>query len=145
MFSGWQVLWTHKVSFKVALLNKRGGWINITSLSWKHKIIYLFNLVLLSNIFHWYTQSCVFNKLLSSAKAEAFPQLLIKNKEALSAKRLTSGKSPCRKSLIYGKNKSPNIELALHKKWSFPLRISSVNVTKSEGIYGFAHIYWKNF
>ena len=27
----------------------------------------------------------------------------------------------------------------LHKKWSFPLRISSVNVTK----FGFGHIYWK--
>ena len=29
----------------------------------------------------------------------------------------------------------------LHKKWSFPLRISSVNVTKSEGNCGFGHIY----
>ena len=33
---------------------------------------------------------------------------------------------------------------ALHKKWSFPLRISSVNVTKSEGNCGFGHIYWRN-
>ena len=32
----------------------------------------------------------------------------------------------------------------LHKKWSFPLRISSVNVTKSAGICGFSHIYWRN-
>ena len=33
---------------------------------------------------------------------------------------------------------------ALHKKWSFPLRISSVNVAKSAGNYGFGHIYWRN-
>ena len=33
---------------------------------------------------------------------------------------------------------------ALHKKWSFPLRIFSVNVTKSAGICGFGHIYWRN-
>ena len=32
----------------------------------------------------------------------------------------------------------------LHKKWSFPLRISSVNVTKSAGKCGFGHIYWRN-
>ena len=31
-----------------------------------------------------------------------------------------------------------------HKKWSFPFRISSVNVTKSAGICGFGHIYWSN-
>ena len=34
--------------------------------------------------------------------------------------------------------------MPLHKKWSFPLRISSVNVTKSAGNCGFDHIYWKN-
>ena len=32
----------------------------------------------------------------------------------------------------------------LHKKWSFPLRISSVNVTKSAGNWVFGHIYWTN-
>ena len=31
----------------------------------------------------------------------------------------------------------------LHKKWCFPLRISSVNVTKPEGNCGFGHIYWR--
>ena len=31
----------------------------------------------------------------------------------------------------------------LHKKWSSPLKISSVNVTKSAGNCGFGHIYWK--
>ena len=31
---------------------------------------------------------------------------------------------------------------SLHKKWSFPLRISSVNVTKSTGNCGFDYIYW---
>ena len=32
----------------------------------------------------------------------------------------------------------------LHKKWSFPLRISSVNVTKPIGNCGFGHIDWRN-
>ena len=31
-------------------------------------------------------------------------------------------------------------QLSLHKKWSFPLRIPSVNVTKSSGNCGFGHI-----
>ena len=30
---------------------------------------------------------------------------------------------------------------SLHKKWSFPLRISSLNVTKSAVSLGFGHIY----
>ena len=33
--------------------------------------------------------------------------------------------------------------LTLHKKWSFPLWIFSVNVTKSAGKYRFGHIYWR--
>ena len=32
----------------------------------------------------------------------------------------------------------------LHKKWSFPLRISPVNVTKFVVSCGFGHIYWRN-
>ena len=32
----------------------------------------------------------------------------------------------------------------LHKKWSFPLSISSVNVTKSAENCGLGHIYWIN-
>ena len=32
----------------------------------------------------------------------------------------------------------------LHKKWSFPLRISLVNVTKSGVSCGFGHSYWRN-
>ena len=36
------------------------------------------------------------------------------------------------------------LQQTLHKKWSFPLRISSVNVTKSAGNWGFGHIYWRN-
>ena len=31
----------------------------------------------------------------------------------------------------------------LHKKWSFPLRISPVNRTKSAVSCGFGHIYWR--
>ena len=34
--------------------------------------------------------------------------------------------------------------VALHKKGSFPIRISLVNVTKSAGNCGFGHIYWGN-
>ena len=34
--------------------------------------------------------------------------------------------------------------LPLHKKWSFPWRISSVNVTKSAVSCGFGQIYWSN-
>ena len=30
------------------------------------------------------------------------------------------------------------------KKWSFPLRISSVNVVKSADSWGVRHIYWRN-
>ena len=33
---------------------------------------------------------------------------------------------------------------ALHKKWSFPFRMSSVNVTKSAVSCGFGNIYWRN-
>ena len=33
---------------------------------------------------------------------------------------------------------------ALHKKWSFPLRIFPVNVIKSAGNCGLGHIYWRN-
>ena len=32
----------------------------------------------------------------------------------------------------------------LHKKWSFPLWVSSVNLTKSTGNCGFGHFYWRN-
>ena len=34
--------------------------------------------------------------------------------------------------------------ITVQKKWSFPLRISSVNVTKSAVSWGFDHIYWRN-
>ena len=35
------------------------------------------------------------------------------------------------------------LRFTLHKKWIFPLRISSVNVTKSTGNCGFGHIFWR--
>ena len=34
--------------------------------------------------------------------------------------------------------------MTLHQKWSFPLRISSVNVTKFATNCGFGHIHWRN-
>ena len=47
--------------------------------------------------------------------------------------------NPCRcQSMI--KPIISSIAPTLHKKWSFPLRISSVNVTKSAGNCGFGHI-----
>ena len=36
------------------------------------------------------------------------------------------------------------VSKTLHEKWGFPLRIFSVNVTKSAGNSGFGHIYWRN-
>ena len=42
------------------------------------------------------------------------------------------------------KQEVPKQEVLLHKKWNFPLRISSVNVTKSAGNCGFGHIYRRN-
>ena len=36
------------------------------------------------------------------------------------------------------------VTFSLHKKSSFPLRISSVNVTKSAVSWGSGHIYWRN-
>ena len=36
------------------------------------------------------------------------------------------------------------ILLWLHKKWSFPWRISSINVIQSAENWGFGQIYWKN-
>ena len=38
-----------------------------------------------------------------------------------------------------------NQKQSLHKKWSFPLTISSVNVTKSAVSRGFGNIYWRNY
>ena len=35
-------------------------------------------------------------------------------------------------------------KLSLLKNWSFPLGISSVNVSKSSVNFGFGHIYWTN-
>ena len=40
--------------------------------------------------------------------------------------------------------RSKNSKYTLHKKWSFLLRISSVNATKSTENWGFGHIYWTN-
>ena len=36
------------------------------------------------------------------------------------------------------------LDFTLHKKWSFPLKISLVNVTKSALSCRFGHIYWRN-
>ena len=41
-------------------------------------------------------------------------------------------------------DRDTKLKLTLHKKWSFPLRISSVNVTKSAISCGFGYIDWRN-
>ena len=51
----------------------------------------------LNNIFHWYAQSDIFNKLLLSTEVEAYEQLTMENKEVSSVKSLTSDISPCGK------------------------------------------------
>ena len=51
----------------------------------------------------------------------------------------------CMKYIINtAQNDQSIILMTLHKRWSFPLRISSVNVTKFAGTHGFRHIYWRN-
>ena len=42
------------------------------------------------------------------------------------------------------KSEQKKDKLALHKKWSFPLRISSVNVTKSPVSCRVGRNYWRN-
>ena len=37
-----------------------------------------------------------------------------------------------------------SVAFILDKKWSFPLRVSLVNVSKSAVFCGFFHIYWRN-
>ena len=41
-------------------------------------------------------------------------------------------------------HESVSISSTLHKKWSFPLRIFLVNMTKCAVSCGFGHIYWRN-
>ena len=47
------------------------------------------------------------------------------------------------RSLLLHSSQSTKSQKSLHKKWSFPLRISLVNVTKS-AVSWFGHIYRRN-
>ena len=47
-------------------------------------------------------------------------------------------------SMRQGKDTSLSERSTLHKKWSFSLRISSVNVTKFKRNCSCGHIYWKS-
>ena len=49
-------------------------------------------------------------------------------------------------SLSYSRNlkRKKLFLVSLHKKWSFPLRLFSVNMNKSTISCGFGHIYWRN-
>ena len=40
-----------------------------------------------------------------------------------------------------GKQREQNSEQTLHKKWTFPYRISGINMTNSAVSCGFGHIY----
>ena len=49
-------------------------------------------------------------------------------------------------SYTWGNSKyfSVILEYSLHKKWSCPFKISSVNVTKFGDPRGIGYIYWRN-
>ena len=53
-----------------------------------------------------------------------------------------SNLSSCFFHLILSPIGSSQVIHPLHKKWSFPLRISSINVSKSAVSCEFCHIYW---
>ena len=69
----------------------------------------------------------------STFKADLFLKLLLSSKLSKG-----SQKQPLT-SVLFKRQ-----EYSLRKKWSFSLRLSSVNVTKSVVSYGFGHIYLKN-
>ena len=54
------------------------------------------------------------------------------------------GKHSTEGNLVSHERRNRMLGHALHKKWSFPLRISPVNVTKSAVSCGFGHIYRRN-
>ena len=85
LLSGWRPrCFCICVSLTVALLKSGGGW--------RILLVFLENITScaclarsgLSDLFHWYAQSCIFNKSLLSTETEAFVQLTIENKEVLS-------------------------------------------------------------
>ena len=49
-----------------------------------------------------------------------------------------------RKTFAFSNMENRQRSKTLHKKWNFPLRISSVNLTKSAENCGFGDIYWTN-
>ena len=55
----------------------------------------------LNDIFHWYAQSCIFNRSLLSVEAEVFTQFTMLNKEVSSAESLPSEFSPSATSFQY--------------------------------------------
>ena len=75
--------------------------------------------------------------------------LMYKNKKALNIPLRTASRLPPLDVVMNKPFKNHFRELfekniALHKKWSFPLGISTVNVTKSAGDCGFGYIYWRS-
>ena len=65
----------------------------------------------LNYIFHWYAESCIFNRSLLSVEAEVFTQFTMLHREVSSAKSLTSKFSPSGRSFTYmRKNSGPNTD-----------------------------------
>ena len=93
------------------LLKKSGGC--VVTFFFMEKIISCACLVRsgLNDIFHWYAQSCIFNRSLLSVEAEVFTQSAMLNKEVSSAKGLTSEFDPSSRSFIeMMKNSGPNTD-----------------------------------
>ena len=90
-------------------------------LNWKSWLFYYFKIYL--------------NTLLNILYLKGFKWSLSQNQQVRNV--IDSTRHWLSISNIFSKN-------TLQKKWSFQLRISSVNVTKSAGNYGFGHINWRN-
>ena len=77
------------------------------------------------------------------------PKMLAAKNHQLNDLRLLLFSFPCSlccNTLKYLEMKGEMVQLkyTLHKKWSFPLRILSVNVTKSAVSCEFGNSYWRN-
>ena len=65
----------------------------------------------LNDIFHWYAQSCIFNRSVTSVEVEVFTQFKMQNKESSSGKSLISEFSPtCRLFIKMRKNRGLNAD-----------------------------------
>ena len=80
------------------------------------------------------------DSLLTLSMVEKFNKLIIKRSRCSVKSNRLQGMSRLF-SVGYSEKYVQDIQDTPHKKWSFPLRISSVNVTKSAGNCGLGRIY----